>query len=444
MRAAQSALSVEPAGLPLGVRLGLFLYGLAWRATLPGLKRNKRLAEGWSHRVLAEGPPPQADLWVQAASGGEAYLAWEMLRNLLQTLAEALPNETPTVPRVLVTTFTSQGLGVLEQAREELAGRVDIIPAYFPFDLPSAMRRVLAAVRPKAMVLLETELWPGLLGVCRQVGVPVLVLNGRMTEKSAHGYTRLPWLWKAMAPARVLAVSIDDASRFARVFGSQGVGVMDNIKFDRLRFDAPPVTSEMAPLLPPGAPFVVLGSVRKEEETEVLNIVRGLLSAKPRAVIGLFPRHMQRVCVWERLLGEANIPFALRSETTTPVAPGTVLIGDVFGEMGAAFSLAAAVFLGGSLAPLGGQNFLEPLAFGVSPVTGPHWSNFAWVGEDIFEHGLVLRAQDWQGALRGLLERIDTPPDRTEIRNQAKSYAHSRQGGGQAACQAVAECLINA
>jgi len=324
----------------------------------------------------------------------------------------------------------------------ELAGQVEILPAYFPFDLPSAMRRVLNAVRPKAMVLLETELWPGLLGVCKQMGVPVLVINGRMTEKSAHGYTRLPWLWKAMAPARVLAVSTDDASRFARVFGPEGVGVMDNIKFDRLRFDAPPCTPEIGPLLPPGAPFVVLGSVRKEEESDVLSMVRGLLSAKPGAVIGLFPRHMQRVCIWERLLGEAGIPFALRSETTSPVARGTVLIGDVFGEMGAAFSLAAAVFLGGSLAPLGGQNFLEPLAFGISPVTGPHWSNFAWVGENIFEHGLVLRAQDWQGALRGLLERIDTPPDRTEIRNQAKSYAKSRQGGGQAACQAVAEFLI--
>lgn len=438
-----------PAGIPFGVRCCLALYSLAWRCTLPALKRNKRLAEGWAARILAEDPLPQADVWIQAASGGEAYLAWELLRHLPDQLPQGAQP-----PRVLVTTFTSQGLGVLEQARAELAGQVDLLPAYFPFDLPGLMRRALASVRPKAVVLLETEIWPGLLAACRDAGVPALLLNGRMTEKSLSGYTRLPWFWRPLAPARVLAVSADDAARFAKVFSLESAGQMPNIKFDRLRFDAAPAPSELAALLPPpevapfeaapfeGAPFVVLGSVRKEEEAEVLNMVRGLLAQHPGVVIGLFPRHMQRVCIWERLLREAGIPFALRSETTSPVPPGTVLIGDVFGELGAAFSLARACFLGGSLAPLGGQNFLEPLAHGLTPVTGPSWSNFAWVGEEIFNQGLVLRTHDWQGALRGLSALVKSPPPRQEIRARAESYAKSHRGGAVAACQAVAEYLI--
>jgi 3-deoxy-D-manno-octulosonic-acid transferase len=414
----------------------LGLYGLAWRATLPALKRNKRLAEGWAARMLSAGPLPQAEVWIQAASGGEAYLAWEMLRHL-----PGLLTDHPAAPRVLVTTFTSQGMSVLEQARAELAGSVDLLPAYFPFDLPGVMRRALASVQPKAVALLETEIWPGLLAACRQAGVPTLLLNGRMTQKSVSGYSHLPWLWRSLAPSRVLAVSDEDAARFAKVFSMQDVGRMQNIKFDRLRFDTDLPRPDYANLLPAGSPFVVLGSVRKEEEAEVLNMVRGLRSEHPTAVIGLFPRHMQRVCIWERLLREAGIPFALRSETTAAVSPGTVLIWDVFGELGGAFSLATAAFLGGSLAPLGGQNFLEPLAHGLTPVTGPFWSNFAWVGEKIFETGLVLKAQDWQGALRGLSALLTTQPDKAEIRKKAAAYAHSRRGGALRACQAVAECI---
>ena len=451
MQGAKPATSQSPtragAPPPLAVRLVLGLYGLAWRALLPGLKRNERLAEGWGQRTLAEGLPSQADLLIHAASGGEAYLAWELLRHLPDLLP---PGAAPL--RVLVTTFTSQGLGVLTQARDDLAPRLALEPAYFPFDLPGNMATFLGALRPRAVVLLETELWPGLLAACRQQGVPALVLNGRMTDKSLRGYGWLPWLWRALAPARVLAVSAEDAARFGQVFGVGRVGLMPNIKFDRLRFDhlrfdAEPETRtarpEFAELLPAGAPFLILGSVRKEEEADVLKIVQGLLAARPRAVLGLFPRHMRRVCVWERTLREAGLGFVLRSENRR-AEPGQVIIWDMFGELSGAFSLARAAFLGGSLADLGGQNFLEPLAHGVTAVTGPSWSNFAWVGREIFDTGLVRRAPDWRGVLAELSALAAEPPDPAQVRATAQAYALSRRGGAEAACQAVAERLISA
>lgn len=435
--------------LPLAVRLTLGLYGLAWRALLPGLKRNGRLAEGWDQRTLASGLPPRAELLIHAASGGEAYLAWELLRRLPDVLAELLPARQPEDEplRVLVTTFTSQGLGVLTQARADLAPGVELLPAYFPFDLPGRMVTVLDAVRPGAVVLLETELWPGLLAACREKGVPALVLNGRMTDKSLRGYGSLPWLWRALAPDRVLAVSGEDAQRFGQVFGPECVGRMPNIKFDRLRFDAEPDTQmarpEFADLLPEDTAFVILGSVRKEEEQDVLKIIQGLREARPKAVIGLFPRHMRRVCVWERSLREAGVPFTLRSGNQR-AEPGSVIIWDVFGELAGAFSLACAAFIGGSLADLGGQNFLEPLAHGVTAVTGPSWSNFAWVGREIFATGLVRLAPDWRGVLAELSALVAETPDPAEVRATAQAYAASRRGGAVAACQAVAECLKNA
>lgn len=435
----------------LALRAALALYGLAWRAALPGLRRNKRLAEGWSQRVLAEGLPPAADLWIQAASGGEAYLAWELARRLPEFLP---PGSTPL--RVLATTFTSQGLGVLERARDELsgqAGAVTLLPAYVPFDLPGRMRRALQAVRPRAVVLLETELWPGLLAACREQGVPALILNGRMTAKSLRGYSRLPWFWRALAPERVLAVSDDDAGRFGRTFGAQCVGRMPNIKFDRLDFNAAPTSLG---LNAPGgegprgegprgeAPFIVLGSVRREEEDDALRIVQGLRERLPGAVIGLFPRHMQRIEAWKKLLAEAGVPFVLRSALGQgDQAAAPVVLWDVFGELSAAFGLAACCFLGGSLAELGGQNFLEPLGHGVVPVIGPSWSNFAWVGEEVFSSGLVRREADWQGVLDQLCALAAAPPERAAVRAAAAEYAKSRGGGAEAACQAVAQCLIS-
>jgi len=423
----------------------LALYGLAWRAAKPGLRRSKRLREGWDQRTLSTGLPDKADLWIQAASGGEAYLAWELLARLPRVLDSAGK------PRVFATTFTSQGLGVLEQAKGALADSVDIRPAYFPFDLPGSMERVLTSVAPRAVVLLETELWPGILAACRKRGIPALVLNARMTPKSLRGYLRTRWLWAPLFPARVLAVSEDDARRFATLFPKARTGVMQNIKFDRLNFAASPPKAELAALLPPqqdqSPPFVVLGSVRKEEEEDVLRVIQGLLSRCPEAVIGLFPRHMARALPWTKTLEDAKIPCALRSDLQSDqqtARPGSVVVWDAFGELSAAFGLAQACFVGGSLAELGGQNFLEPLGHGVVPVIGPSWSNFAWVGEEIFDSGVVRQAKDWQGVLIELCALAADPPDRELVRAAAAVYAAGRRGGAEASCLAVAECLISA
>jgi 3-deoxy-D-manno-octulosonic-acid transferase len=434
---APAPLAAPPLGF--GARAVLGLYGLAWRMALPMLRRNKRLAVGWDERTLAAGPPPPADLWLQAASGGEAYLA----RELLVRLAEANP---ASPPRTLATTFTSQGLDVLRAVREELSGRAEVFARYVPFDRPGLMDRALGAVRPRAVALLETELWPGLLAAARKAGTPALVLNARMTDKSLAGYLRAPGLWRTLAPGRVLAVSDADAARFATLFPASRVSVMPNIKFDRLRF-APPgapdaQTEALAALLPPGAPFVMLGSVRKQEESQALEMVLGLRQRLPGAVIGLFPRHMERVEAWTTLLSHADAPF-LRRSAGRPAAAGEVLLWDAFGEMGRAFALADACFLGGSLADLGGQNFLEPLAHGVVPVIGPSWHNFAWVGEEIFTRGLARRAADWRQALDALCALAADPPARAEVVARAAAYADSRRGGTEAALQAVAECLIS-
>ncbi|WP_207264411.1 glycosyltransferase N-terminal domain-containing protein [Desulfovibrio sp. Huiquan2017] len=418
--------------------LALKIYGLAWKAVLPCLRFNGRLKDGWEQRTLAGGVPAPARLWMQAASGGEAYLAWEVLKHLKPTGTDTL--------RVLVTTNTLQGYQTLVRAASEINGRkagLAVQPWYFPFDAPGLMRRMLERVRPELAVLLETEIWPGFLSACKKSGVPVLLANGRMSTKSLAGYMTWPGLFQAFAPDRIMAVSETDGRRFATLFGRERVQVMPNVKFDRMG-DTRPMPRSANPLrdlIAAETPFVIFGSVRREEEHDVTRLAAGLMSARPATVLGLFPRHMHHLDLWRRAMDGAGLNWVLRSKLNGPARPGTVVLWDTFGELVPAYGLAAAAFIGGSLAPLGGQNFLEPLTSGVTPVTGPHWKNFAWVGREVLESGLAVEACGWQDALESLKKIIDNTPSRREVAAAAGRYIRDRRGGAEAVAKQVADLL---
>ena len=253
-------------------------YDVLWRAVLPFLRKNRRLAEGFESRVLEKPLKGNADLWIQAASAGEAYLAGEIINTL------------PHHRRLdaVLTTNTRQGKEILDRAVTDLKNRfdrVDVQVAYCPFDMPSIMTRTVGRVNPRLMVLLETEIWPGLLLALKQQGCPAVIVNGRLTEKSLTRYMIWPSLWRTLRPERILAISRPDADRFGALFGKKGVATMPNIKFDRLqevRTDDDPVENINA-VIAPEAAFAVLGSVRREEENEVGHLMRDLHTRRPRA-----------------------------------------------------------------------------------------------------------------------------------------------------------------
>ena len=379
---------------------------------------------------------PRADLWIQAASVGEAQLAWQLIRFLR-----------PQSPvRALVTTNTQQGLEILQKA----AGRQPPPPGirslhltYFPFDRPAIMHRAVKSVQPRVMVLLESEIWPGLLAELKRSGCHTLIINGRMTARSFRRYRIWPSIWRSLRPERVLAISAADAARFAGLFGPAGIEVMPNLKFDRLQFgdQGSLSTSELAAFLPAEFPFGVLGAIRRAEEAPVLRLIMRLNREVPEAVIGLFPRHAHRQAAWQKRLESAGLPWLKRSEIREPVPPGTIILWDTFGELAAAYRLCRAAFVGGSLAPLGGQNFLEALNGGVRPVIGPHWDNFAWVGRGILDDGLVLEAPDWQRAAAALAAQLRHPLPRRQIQERSAAYVRARQGGTAQACGLISDLL---
>ncbi|MEJ2096245.1 MAG: glycosyltransferase N-terminal domain-containing protein [Deltaproteobacteria bacterium] len=412
------------------------LYGGIWAALMPFLRKNGRLAEGFRQRTLDEPVLNPADLWIQSASAGEAYLTWEILKRLPQAASFS----------ILLTANTRQGIDILFQAARQFRKyhrQALVRVAYFPFDRPLVMQKAVHQIQPRVMVLLESELWPGLLYSLKRSESRILIINGRITQKSLARYSIWPSLWRDLRPDAILAISNEDAGRFARLFGKKAVAVMPNIKFDRLQSPDPRGTAEnpLDAFLPASSPFLILGSIRRAEEKDALNILLEILRRHPDVVIGLFPRHMHRIQHWRQVLQTSGVSWLLRSAVETVIPGGSVILWDVFGELNPAYMKSAGAFVGGSLAPVGGQNFLEPVMVGTPTIIGPYWDNFKWVGKGIIDRGIVQQASSWTDVAEGLQNVLKYPPDKAALRMQALAYIRHRQGGTDTACRLIGDYL---
>lgn len=295
------------------------------------------------------------DVWWHAASLGEVE-ALTPIYALWRTGSDA--------PAV-VTTSTATG-------RARAAERFDAAVHLAPLDLPRLVGRVLAARRPRSLVLTETEIWPNLLGAAADGGIRVGVVNGRISDRSWPRYRRFRG---AVAPAfatlaAVAARSEVDAERFAALgVPPEAVRVTGNSKADTVGEAPPPLA------LPWGeAPVLVAASVHPGEETAVWNLFEVARRANPAARLVVAPRHLDRADVWLRFLG-ARARVAVRSRPSAGDADAEVLVLDTHGELRAALSAARGAFLGGTVVPVGGHSPLEAAAAGVPQVAGPHVAN---------------------------------------------------------------------
>lgn len=386
-------------------------------------------------RDCTEGP---FDLWIQAASGGESMLTIMILENLVTSRPKYKKW------RVLATSGTKQGIDSLMHRVQNLPSDngIDITVAYFPLDAPYLMEKAFRRFAPKLAVILETELWPAFLIHANKNNVPVFLVNGRISAKSFASYKYFTNFFHKYGPEKVLAISPTDAERFARLVGAEKVSLINNIKFDRVepRKDI----SEYNPislLLPQDSPFVLLGSIRKEEENKILQTIVHLLAVRPKSTIGLFPKHIERADHWLELLIRENILVVKRSEIDVRQPPGSVIVWDVFGELAGAYALADAAFVGGSLENLGGHNFLEPLVFGRKPIIGPFWRDFAWVGREIIDSGLVQEVADENELVTALVRAIDTDLSQDVVIKQVQAFFEPRKGGTRQVCRQLINTL---
>ncbi|REC93758.1 lipid IV(A) 3-deoxy-D-manno-octulosonic acid transferase [Kushneria indalinina] len=303
-------------------------------------------------------------LWVHAASVGEVITA----RPLIRSLIDDYPDH-----RVIVTTMTATG------ARQVQTLFGDLVTHHFvALDFPGATRRFVARLDPEIAIIVETEIWPNLIHACAMAGVPVTIVNARITERGFARYQRFPKLMGEAIRrlAWVGAKSAEDAKRF-RTLGvsARRLNVTGALKYDQhideAVFDAADALREVIG----DRPVWVAGSTHEGEETQLLQAHVRLLARFPDALLMMVPRHPQRFGEVAELCLERGMSVVRRSEEAS-IAPGTqVYLGDTMGELMMLYATGDVAFVGGSLVDIGGHNLLEPAALGLPVVSGPSLSS---------------------------------------------------------------------
>ena len=355
-------------------------------------------------------------LWIHAVSLGET--------RAIAPLIERLQREAPARP-ILLTHMTATGR---EAGRTLFGDRV--MQAWLPYDVPFAVRRFLEHFRPRAGLLVETELWPNLTAAVARTDVPLLLINARLSERSAQGYRRVALLSRPLlrAIAGIAAQSEADAGRL-RDLGAQHVVVTGNLKFDVAVTPAQRHQgAALRALFGADRPVLMLASTRDGEEALLLDALARTDALPAATLIVIAPRHPQRFDAVAALLDERRVPYARRSANAPIGASTRVVLGDSLGEMFAYYGACDVAFVAGSLLPLGGQNLIESIAVGAPTLIGPHMFNFAEASEAALAAGAALRIRDADEMFAVAARLLGDRGERERMRENAQTFIAAHRG----------------
>lgn len=330
-------------------------------------------------------------LWLHAVSVGEVNLCTQLIR----ALEPRLPNV-----KIIVSTTTTTGMGELKKKLP-----MHISKIYYPIDRRKYVARAIATLRPRAIVLVEAEIWPNFIWRAKRQEIPLFLVNARLSERSFRGYKRFGFLFRRLFAAfdGVGAQTEADAARL-RELGCrpEAIRVVGNLKFDAARIDerrALNVSAVLAQLgVPTDAQLFVAGSTHPGEEAVLADIVQRLRTRFPKLFLVLVPRHFERCREVGRELQTRGVKFAYRSELTahTLHRPGELecLLVNTTGELKFFYEPATVIFVGKSLTAQGGQNPIEPAALGKPILFGPNMQNFADVARSFVANGGAVQVKD--------------------------------------------------
>ncbi|VAW75690.1 3-deoxy-D-manno-octulosonic acid transferase [hydrothermal vent metagenome] len=366
------------------------LLRLWWRGfRQPAIRRH------WRERLGVVGAAKdRPGIWVHAVSVGEVRAAEPLVNALLQRY--------PKMP-LLITTTTPTGRDTVTRL---FGDRVRC--RYLPWDLPFAVRRFLTSVRPGKVIVMETELWPNLFHALKQRGIPLYLVNARLSDKSLRGYRRIPSLVRdtLACVTGIAAQSEMNAHRFVALGApAERVIPVGNLKYEvELPANFDQRLASLKKKFNPRESLWVAASTHPGEERIVLAAHRQLLTHNPECLLLLVPRHPERAEAVAQLCRQSGMSVtlysglaeSLRSEGSTDNAPGTsqVLVIDVLGELACLYGLAPVAFIGGSLVPHGGHNPLEALQAGCTVISGRYTGNFVDIYRRLEDAGAVTRVED--------------------------------------------------
>lgn len=384
---------------------------------LPGYRRR------WLERLGQVPLPPLEDvLWIHAVSVGEAVSAIPLIHRIRA--------QYPTSP-ILMTTTTPTGSDRVQAAFKDMLGK-QIYHCYLPYDLPWTLRSFFKRIKPRLLVLMETELWPNLLQACHDRKLPVMIANGRLSPTSARRYTKLGGFMQRMVrPIQgVAAQSGIDARRFQDLgISPKKIWEMGNIKFDlQLPSYLQEAGTELRQELGKERLVWIAASTHEGEEQIVLDTYKQLKSAFPSLLLLLVPRHPDRFNKVANLCIDKGFQLVRRSQKQHAIATTDVFLGDTMGELLLFYAASDVAFVGGSFAMVGGHNLLEPAALGLPVVTGPQLFNFVAISDMLVEAKgatIVQTPDELRKTLQALFEDL-------ELRNtqglQARKVVEQNRG----------------
>ncbi|MHA2879316.1 lipid IV(A) 3-deoxy-D-manno-octulosonic acid transferase [Vibrio campbellii] len=375
------------------------LLALASPFLLFGLYKSKpnkpKFGQRWKEHfgITPKLETTERPIWIHAVSVGESIAAIPLIKELKK--------QNPNQP-ILVTTTTSTGA-------EQIAKLGDLVEhRYMPIDFGFAVKGFLKAIRPKQMLIIETELWPNTLNAVHNAGIPIIVVNARLSEKSCRNYAKVQPLFDLLPPCidKVLCQTESDAERFERLGVEKNkLFVTGSIKFDiQISNDVREKAKSLRNALGLERPIWIAASTHKGEDEQVLEAHKKILESHPNALLILVPRHPDRFEDVLELCQSQGFETARRTSQEDVTISTQVYLGDTMGEMLTLIGAADICFMGGSLIgdKVGGHNVLEPAALGVPTITGPSYFNFKEIVTNLISHH-AISISDTHNELAGFI-----------------------------------------
>ncbi len=394
----------------------------------PAELRKRWLSEKFGSYAVGVEARQQGPIWVHAVSVGEVNASLPLLRKLREIY--------PGLPFVL-STVTDTGRKVAED-RAPAGTRI----IYLPLDLVFAVKRALDQINPILFVTIETEIWPNIFRVMAERGIPVFVLNGRISERSSRGYARVPFFMrKVLGHVRAFGMQGRiDAERLLRIgANAQKIKVLGNFKFDIAIPEGKPAWTEAL-----AGPIIVAGSTHRGEERIMIEAYKKNLEWFPGLKLVLAPRHPERFGEVEDLLRSEGVPFLKRSELGAGgTIPGTfttgVILLNVMGELSAVYGIADVAIIGKSFTGHGGQNPLEAAYWGRAIICGSHMENFPFM-KDFYEAGAAFEV-DEASLAKKVKEFLLSPEKARDAGSKARELCLQNSGAVERAVEMISGCL---
>lgn len=408
---------------------------LLWRA-----KKQPEYLHHWRERYgFYALPANQAVIWLHCVSVGETRAAAPLINALLAQY----PHH-----QILLTHTTPTGRATSELLFESHLFKDRVQRVYLPYDIPFAVNRFLKHFNPVVGVLMETELWFNLIASCKQQAIPLLLVNARLSEKSAHGYAKLGNLVKdgLQSLSAIAAQTEQDAVRLQQL-GAKNVAVLGNLKFEVMPpDDAVERGQDLRRLFGAQRPVFLAASTREGEEAIILDAV--IAAQMPNLLTVIVPRHPQRFNEVEALLQQRHLPYQKRSmlnqTPSTLTAEATeintqFILGDSMGELFSYYASADFCLVGGSLLPYGGQNLIEAMRMAKPVLIGEHTFNFKAVSELAVSECAAWRVKDVQEMTKAIQALVKNPQTQLEMGAKGLALCKASQGTTQKTLAMISE-----